>query len=246
MGLDLLIGFRVEQADDAVRLHWIGNHTDVDYTDDLTADVEDHASSHNDEDYTAPLVFDMRYLNAKGETSDRRVRLSRILYQDTAVNFQAWCYMRNRYRTFKLGNVKEIIDVATGEIFDDPHAYFAECGVFEGQSPEARALAVCKDDLAILSLMATCDGNVHPAEIDEIVKHVFSRADEELDEAKIRCVVSQIAPDRNAAQSALKKLRGRDEAKRYVLRSMRRVMDADRLLNESEILLASEIISALG
>ncbi len=219
--------------------------TDDDTYDD-TDDFDDGPMFAEDEGRTSPIVFDMRYRDARKDISQRKVRLLKITYHDVSLNFGAWCYLRDQYRTFKATNVVEITDLTTGEVFGDCHTFFTEAGVYESSSPEYRALQICADDLAVLSFIGGSDGYFSEIEQDEVVKHVFDRVPEELNELKIRRFVRSLAPDPRVFRAALTRIKGRPAAHRPLLRSLRRVIDADRHVHAAETMIASEVLSRLG
>lgn len=218
---------------------------DSEFHDPEISEVEDNEAI--DEDgYVAPIVFDMVYDGGTGAGQRRRVRLLSIRNGPTDTTFLTYCYMREKERRFKLSAVREIIDISTGEVFGIPRNFFIDCGILSALTPEASAIITCGHELAILAFLGGCDGRFVPAEHDEIVKHVFDQVCAPLDETIIRNRIALIAPDEKAFKKALKVVRLDESRKRGLIRSIRRVIDADGYLHENEILVGAQILKALG
>eukprot|EP01042_Synura_sphagnicola_P028763 gene28763-37103_t len=159
---------------------------------------DDYSHMLGDLDEVAPIAFRMEYRGANGSTSERMVRLLKMTADGGDYKISAWCYHRNAYRLFLLSRVTEISDIATGEIFSDARAFFEDCGVLQSETPEAQAVRLCMNELITLSFVGACDGLFHPAEREEVVKHVFERFCEPLIESKVHRLVGSIAPDEKA------------------------------------------------
>jgi hypothetical protein len=206
---------------------------------------EEDFEDDTDDEYVAPMVFRMSYLSSSGVKSDRVVRLLKLENVDRDVRVSAWCYHRRAYRSFLLSRIFEISDVSTGEVFEDARVFLTECGALKAETPEAKALRLCSDELAILAFVGNCDGLFRPEEKDEIVKHICYSSDEPLDEPFIRARIASIAPDEKAFRSALKRLKSiNDERRRALQRSLRRVIDADGIVHQAEADAASIILRA--
>jgi hypothetical protein len=198
-----------------------------------------------DEPEPFAIAFDMTYAGSGG-TTRRRVRLNTIKDVGTDINFSAWCYVRENYRTFKLSKVIEIYDIATGDTYLRPRDYFEELGILATLTEEAKAISECFNELTVLAFLGACDGQFLPEEKDELVKHVCLKADIALDQDAVRRRVTAFAPDEKAFLKAMRNLETDEEGHRALVRSIRRVIEADGLAHQNEIVIGAKLLKSLG
>lgn len=196
-----------------------------------------------------PMAFHMVYSNAKQELTGRCVTLQRADMQIAEVKLWAYCYWRRAMKSFLASRIVELTDLATGEVHDDGLAYFQEHPLLRpltadglaSMSPELMALQECRDEVIILSFVGASDGDFDENEQDEIVKHVMYRADEPISEAIIRQRVRNWVPDERAFEGALRRMMAGDGDATALMRSMRRVIDADGEVDPEEVAFAAEV-----
>lgn len=68
--------------------------------------------------------FDMIYGDASGEVTRRRIAVLSIS-RDIPPLIEAWCFLRNEQRRFRPDRIRQLVDLETGEIIDDPVRHFA-------------------------------------------------------------------------------------------------------------------------
>ncbi len=194
------------------------------------------------------MVFHLVYSSATGELSQRVLTLRKVEPRPPDVVIGGWCHLRHAYRQFWCSRIREVFDMATGEVHSDAAEFFLS-HPFIGTTVAAEDVAIkaCRRDLAVLLMVAGADGHVDPSEVDEIVKHVFNRCpDLDLDEGELRRKLGYIAPDEEAFHRALEWLPRHDPvAIQPLLRTVRHVIDADGILDEHEIEVCVEIEAAL-
>lgn len=210
--------------------------------------IEDEPE-HNFEDESddfdcAPIVFDMSYSGGSQATM-RRVKLLTVKHRSDDILIGAYCFMRGAYRSFRLTSINHIVDITTGEVFDQPRAFFEECGVLEQLSAEASALMDCANDLTVLAFLGSCDGRFLPSEQDAVLRHVCYCVDTPLDEEFLRRKIAALAPDAAAFRRALKRLRLNDERRRRLIRAVREVIDADGVVELAEQTVGAAILKSL-
>jgi hypothetical protein len=196
-----------------------------------------------------PMAFHLVYQDAKNALSGRCVTLRNLLHEVTDVRLTAYCHMRSAMRMFMASRVVEATDLATGEVHDDGLGFFREHPMLRmmtvddalSRSPELLALQECRDEIIILSFVGASDGEFDADEQDQIVRHVMLRSDEPLDEAVVRRRVRNFVPDERAFDRALNRLCAGEGDPVALMRSMRRVIDADGEVDPEEIAFASEV-----
>lgn len=196
-----------------------------------------------------PMAFHLVYQDAKNALSGRCVTLRNLLHEVTDVRLTAFCHMRSAMRTFMASRVVEATDLATGEVHDNGLSFFREHPLLRmmtaddaaEKSPELLALQDCRDEIIILSFVGASDGDFDEDEQEQIVRHVMLRSDEALDEATIRRRVRAFVPDERAFDRALNRLCAGEGHPAALMRSMRRVIDADGEVDPEEVAFASEV-----
>lgn len=202
--------------------------------------------SPNDRNATGapPLVYHLTYEDADGNPSTRIVTLRRIDPGRDYIRLVCWCHSANDVRVFQVDRIKEIFCVVTGEVYDDAVRYFTDHPMLnEPVDPEGYALAVCKHEVNVLVCVGAADGYFDPDEQEKVLIHVYDRMPQlSLDEFVLRKRIAKLAPDVRAFESAMWKM-GRFHSGDPVLlmRSLRKVVDADGQLAPEEVAFVSEI-----
>lgn len=239
-------GFRRRLTDQrAERLgRMIGGHA----FDDVDMDVPIHGPS------CPPMAFHMVYSNARHELTGRCITLQRAAEQAADVKLWAYCYLRRGMKNFLASRVVELTDLSTGEVHDDGLGFFRDhpllrpltADTLASMSSELIALQDCRDEIIVLSFVGASDGEFDEAEQDEIVKHVMFRSDEPLKESAIRSRVRNWVPDERAFEAAMRRLCSGEGDAKALMRSMRRVIDADGEVDLEEAAFANYVASALA
>lgn len=201
-----------------------------------------------------PLALHLVYSDASGRLSGRCVTLRKLKAEVGEVRVTAFCHMRDRLRTFLGSRAVEVTDLATGEVHEDGLEFFAAHPLLQGmtaddlaaRSPALLAVQECRDELILLSVLAAADGELHEVELDAMVSHVLDAVpDEAVTEPEVRARVRAFVPDEWAFSRALQRMCGGAGEPRRLLRSMRRVVDADGELDPEEVAFVIEIESRL-
>jgi len=162
----------------------------VDPQDDYFGDaVADPVLSRGEDDMDVKIDLDNAGARAAGGTFDKRARdtVVGIKYvdargvetvRDIAVwqfnNFYlgAWCFERQRPRTFRWDRISAAFDAKTGEIIPDLRAMLRDIA---DQSETWKPLwPIVRRGLRILAYIAHCDGSVHTAERDVMRSYIRS------------------------------------------------------------------------
>ncbi|RZJ45673.1 MAG: TerB family tellurite resistance protein [Brevundimonas sp.] len=213
-------------------------------------EFDDHGMLVDVDDPPAPpMAFHLIYSDAKNALSGRCVTLNSIKHEVTDVRLTGYCYMRSAMRMFMASRVVEATDLATGEVHEDGLAFFREHPLLRmmtadevmSRSPEALILQECRDEIIILSFVGASDGEFDEDEQEQIVRHVMLRSDEPLHEGMIRQRVRAFVPDERAFDRALGRLCAGEGDPVSLMRSMRRVIDADGEVDPEEMAFASEV-----
>jgi len=196
-----------------------------------------------------PMAFHIVYTDAKQQFSGRCITLRNLLHEVAEVRLTAYCHMRGAMRMFMASRVAEATDLATGEVHDNALAYFREHPLLRHmtasdlavRSLELLAVQECRDEIIILSFVGAADGEFDENEQDEIVKHVLLSADDPLDEREVRRRVQSWVPDERAFERALARMCAGEGNAKNLMRTMRKVIDADGEVDPEEVAFASEV-----
>lgn len=202
---------------------------------------------------SAPMAFHLVYSDARNQLSGRCVTLQSIKEEIADLRLWAYCHMRLAMRAFVASRVVEATDLSTGEVHEDGLAFFRGHPMLKpitadsiaSMSPELIALQECRDEIIILSFVGASDGDFDEDEQEQIVRHVMIRTDEPLDENVIRQRVRSWAPDERSFERALNRLCAGEGDAQALMRSMRRVIDADGEVDAEEVAFAGEVQSRL-
>lgn len=190
-------------------------------------------------DEASPMLFDSVYQDAKGDLTGRGFKMMRLATKDNDITVGGICYLRSRYRAFKASRIVELTDLATGEVFEDGITYFSNHPLIGPSSnmptEEEKAIRALDDDVVVLTFVAAADGEIHEAEMDEIVKFVSYSWDDPLDEDKLRRRLASFVPDADAFHRSMNRIYVRRESASRFMRAIRAVVEADRKLHEGEI-----------
>lgn len=193
---------------------------------------------------TAPIVFHLVYKDAAGNVSERIVTVRGIEVGRSGPMLLCYCHLRARARRFALDRVIEVFDVSTGEVHADPKGFFLSHPLLAvAESHEDVAFRACADDLTILTVVGAADGRFDPDEQDQLLVHVFDcYEDGPLNEDVLRRRLSLLAPDDASFHASLSRLQRRDC--RRLKRSLRRIVDADGILDPAELAFVDAIEGA--
>lgn len=201
-----------------------------------------------------PMAFHILYTDARQRVSGRCVTLRNLLHEVADIRLTAYCHMRQALRTFVASRVVEATDLSTGEVHEDGLGYFrshpllrqASASDIAERSSELLAVQACRDEIIILSFIGAADGDFQEDEQDEIVKHVLYSVDEPLDEADVRRRVASWVPDERAFERALSRICAGEGDAKALMRSMRRIVDADGRIDADEVAFVGEVQSRLA
>ena len=197
-----------------------------------------------------PAVFHLTYEDAGGLLSERVVTIRRIEKRGAGSFYlHGFCHLREAARCFAVERIAEGYDITTGELFDDPHAFFGEHPIFtDPRDPEGEALKTCKHEINLLTVVGASDGLFDPDEQDILLIHVHDRNDHlRLDEDRLRNLLALVAPDARAFEGSLMQMsRFKAGDPTLLRRSLRKLVDADGIISPSEIAFVGEIEDRLG
>lgn len=201
-----------------------------------------------------PMAFHLIYSDARNQLSGRCVTLQSIKEEVADLRLWAYCHMRMAMRAFVASRVVEATDLSTGEVHEDGLSFFKAHPMLRpltadgigAMSPEMIALQECRDEVIVLSFVGASDGDFDEEEQEQIVRHVMIRTDEPLNETVIRQRVRSWAPDERSFERALNRLCAGEGDAKELMRSIRRVIDADGEVDPEEVAFASEVQTRLA
>lgn len=180
----------------------------------------------------------IRYQDAKGEASARRIICRRIEGYGKAETIAAYCCERKAPRQFRIDRIEELVCLDTGEVLD-PMQHFEALRLHGALTVVDKSL---NDFARSLVFMARCDGHVHPLEVESVeraIERYIVRfgGDDRMYEQAVRNA-GRIAPDGEDLVTSLKRLGQHPQARelgRLMLSSVAEVTAADGELHADEI-----------
>jgi hypothetical protein len=204
-------------------------------------------------DHVSGLVA-IRYHDSKGTCTTRRVTVRRVWELGDRLIIDTYCHEREAPRRFDAARIEEVIDVATGEKYDDA-AWFLRHHValdpaVGGLTADdtRRAIDRARPDLAILAFLAACDGSFDPVERDAILDYVAQRCgDLDFDRARIAGHIARLHPDEDSFFSAIETLTARADADLAALgKGAVAVVEADGVLDDAKAKFIAAMREALA
>ena len=203
---------------------------------------------------TPPLVVHITYRDTRSNISGRCVTIKTVRDMVSDIQIGCYCHLRRTYRSFLASRVVEVVELTTGEVFQDGVKYFRHHPLLKpapesGLSPPAAHvldIRDCRDAIVLLSFLASADGEFNPLEEDQIVSYVLDEAcSPDVGEEDIRSAIRGFAPDRVDFENSLERLCSGDRSLNRFRTAVRRLVDADGVLDEAEFAFAGEIESRL-
>jgi hypothetical protein len=206
-------------------------------------------------DEVPPITLHLIYRDAKAALSGRRVTLHRLQEEPADIRASCYCHLRHTPRVFLASRIVEVVELCTGEIFEDGLVYFRQHPLLRRLTADhlaslsslTLAMQECRDEVILLSFLAAADGEISECEEDHIVGHVLDRAcDPDLSESEVRRRVREFAPDEGSFNRALARLAAGACNTKLLRWTMRKLVDADGRLDQAEADFVTEIESRLG
>jgi hypothetical protein len=204
------------------------------------------AADHEGE-HSAPLACHIIYRDDAGALSGRCIVIRSLRPCAGDLDVFAYCQLRGALRQFRASRILEAVDLATGEIFTPGLAYLASHGLLagaaaDGEYDSAMAVAACRDEVTVLTVLAGADGRFEEDEEDRIVIHVMDRfPDPGVEENGVRARIRAFAPDEGAFHAALRRLGAGLGDAHALMRTIRQLVDCDGRLALEEIMFVEAI-----
>ncbi len=141
------------------------------------------------------LLVMIEYQDATGQRSSRRVTVYEIREKNDHIYLHCYCHERSAPRMFRMDRIAAVIDPHTGEVFDNPEAYFRQFderpGPDDPYADQAKAFEMVAPGVLVLMSVAWADGQLHPSEaavVERYIDAVLGRASH----ARLRYDVAQV------------------------------------------------------
>lgn len=221
-----------------------------------TEDAREADTSIDQEPPVADLISELvaiSYCDANGNESERRITIRRIWDRDGYLYVGAYCHERKGARTFRADRMMQIVDMSSGEVFDDGEAFFRQHALFDSSAGPAMKRATMKGlknvraELVILTFIGHCDGYFDEDERDIVIDYVCRRIGEDIvDRPLVFKRVCRLFPDDEMFYESLERLTDLpDEEIVELVHTVARVVEADGILDEAEAIFVNELHSIL-
>lgn len=228
--------------------------------DEIGLDDEDVAVEFGDVTTLEPIggySCILAYQSAKGAISQRQVSCTKIERAAGVDYLRAFCHVRQANRTFRISRVVQIIDLHTGEVIDDPAAFFdrfqidvaTPTSLNWGMPPVRRADMLAA--LNVLAFLARCDGRFHPAEreaIERFVCGLWMRGEYDGD-PPINVILDhadRLKPDAEIFYISLERVQGNPLIKKIMPRAIVDLIEADGVISREEHHYAQRVVEYLN
>jgi hypothetical protein len=204
-------------------------------------------------DHASGLVA-IRYVDANGNRATRRITVRRVWELGDRLVIDAYCHEREAARHFDAAHIEELIDLSTGETFDDAPWFLRHHVALDPAVGGAKVAATRRaidrvhPDLAILAFLAACDGSFDASERDAILQTPAGRCgDLDYDRARIVGYVARLHPDGDSFFAAIQALSTRADADLAALaRRAIAIVEADGVIDDAEARFIATMRAALA
>ena len=140
------------------------------------------------------MAFAIRYRDAKGQESARRITIRKVSKSDAGkVMVSAYCHERRAPRAFRGDRIIEMVDLATGEVAENILAALHGVAIENG---EDTALYRCRHELQVFAYLGRADGHFDTAEQGVVADYVATASpDLIVDKAAVAAHASRMYPD---------------------------------------------------
>jgi hypothetical protein len=197
-------------------------------------------------------TFVILYSDSKGQASERQVLCRRLVDNGGTLYLHAYCYARDRIRTFRADRISSIVDSQTGEVHEPGMALLrlflpasTSAAPFRyGLSPQQ--YGDFNAALNVLTFMARCDGEWHPLEremMQDFAAAYWLRADirSALDVDEVSRHADRLAPDAETFWVSLQRCADHPILSQIIRRHISAVVDADGMHHRNELYWGSEV-----
>lgn len=190
-------------------------------------------------------VLQIVYRAATGAGTCRRIRITRVREVDGLVYVDAFCMERQAPRMFRADRIGEVIDMASGEVFDGWQAWLAS--MFPAAVEPLRKIRqepgwfwrMFEPAATVLMFVARIDGEVHRSEqivVAELAYGLMTAHAATVDQAELG-LVSRIArglfPSREDCEAAIVQLDAGEKG--AVATALDALIEADTVVDDREI-----------
>lgn len=205
----------------------------------------------------------IEYTDANGDDSRRRVTIRAVtLSASGTLMLRCWCHERDAWRHFRMDRISAVIDLRTGEVFEDVQGFFeSELGSVAPEQPERptteqpeaprsspairptkkhgaarQALQPFLPEIATLVFLARADGKFRAVEKTVIGDYAIARCPSVAGHRKwLEGYLGRMSPDRDEINKMLSMLPMNDrEQMQQLLQSLAQIAAADGAIGDRE------------
>jgi hypothetical protein len=139
----------------------------------------------------------------------------------------AFCHERQARRSFKASRMLEVVDLETGQAFDDAAELLAN---YPSDDSTYGVLRECGLSMQVLAFIDRCDGKFHEFEKNCITEYVMSQASTSVEAHVIAKHVESLYPDADSFEHSLRLATEKGVAEtRKLISWINKVVEADRV-----------------
>lgn len=213
--------------------------------DDEETDVDDIGLDLKD---LIGTVLGIEYVDSRRKSSIRQISVTKA---DVSY-IGGYCYLRKRYRTFRIDRIQSIFDEDGVSLSTDEFLQKYNIGTSDSDTPLTMH-EKWRDEIIILTALARSDGHFHPDEKEEIIRYVIEEAERsgqiptDVSVGQLNKSISRRYPRPEVVSEALDNLIEKDKPhQERLLRAASRVINADGVQDDAEFQFLIALRSAFG
>lgn len=179
---------------------------------------------------TEPALAHISYTDVSGNESERLVTIRRIAEgRDNQKMLQAFCHMRSEVRSFRVDRIESLVDVNTGEVFDN--ASSIEQWLIKRAPTD---LAPALNGLTVLAFIAAADDHTSDEEIAIMARFASRAAPGVSIPSDFAQRIARFTPDPEAVKTALAAVSKTGHAAAFA-QALQDIVDSDRHIHPAEV-----------
>lgn len=202
-------------------------------------------------------LVEIEYSDTDGVPSERRIAIRKVQRRADGDGYvQAFCHERRAMRTFRISRIESLVDMETGEVFDDPLRFFAEELAVAELAPERpkaaqddtteAAIARYRPQMQILAGLAHCDGHFHPEQKRLMVDFISDRAGLPLNRDRLTRYVGRLRGSQGTVADAIELLaEDSDEEIVALVEAFGPMIEADGVVHANELAFARAFVGSM-
>ncbi|UOX33691.1 TerB family tellurite resistance protein [Flavobacterium sediminilitoris] len=174
------------------------------------------------------------YIDLKKNFSKRRITIKKIIKNSNDFLINSFCHERNSIRSFKLSRITELVDLETGEIFENPIKFIQDR---INETPVGSIVKFFQEyihEINLMVYMGRVDGYLHENERIKICNFLILKSNNTLDLDILDSEIRRMNSDSSQFRESLNEVSKMENKKVEVFSILKEIAYSDNNLDSME------------